>query len=44
MREEPVVYINGRPFVLRDETRPLKNLQASIETRCQSMQRRCTHM
>lgn len=27
MREEPVVYINGRPFVLREEVRPLKNLQ-----------------
>ncbi len=22
MREEPVVYINGRPFVLREEVRP----------------------
>eukprot|EP00803_Ostreobium_quekettii_P003854 evm.model.scf_787.5 EVM.evm.TU.scf_787.5 scf_787:45503-61553(+) len=27
MREEPVVYINGRPFVLRDESRPFKNLR-----------------
>lgn len=27
MREEPVVYINGRPFVLREEVRPLKNMQ-----------------
>jgi hypothetical protein len=26
-REEPVLYINGRPFVLREEQRPLKNLQ-----------------
>ncbi|KAG1680951.1 hypothetical protein FOA52_009910 [Chlamydomonas sp. UWO 241] len=26
MREEPVVYINGRPFVLREEVRPLKNM------------------
>ena len=27
MREEPVVYINGRPFVLREEERPFKNMQ-----------------
>ncbi|CAG9460890.1 unnamed protein product [Pedinophyceae sp. YPF-701] len=27
MREEPVVYINGNPYVLRDEERPFKNLQ-----------------
>jgi hypothetical protein len=27
MREEPVVYINGLPFVLREHRRPLKNLQ-----------------
>lgn len=27
MREEPVVYINGRPFVLREEARPFKNLR-----------------
>jgi hypothetical protein len=27
MREEPVVYINGLPFVLREQRRPLKNLQ-----------------
>lgn len=26
MREEPVVYINGRPFVLREAARPFKNL------------------
>ncbi|KAL6757552.1 inositol hexakisphosphate-domain-containing protein [Haematococcus lacustris] len=26
MREEPVVYVNGRPFVLREESRPLKNM------------------
>ncbi|GFR48167.1 hypothetical protein Agub_g10003 [Astrephomene gubernaculifera] len=26
MREEPVVYIKGRPFVLREERRPLKNM------------------
>jgi hypothetical protein len=27
MREEPVVYINGLPFVLREQQRPMKNLQ-----------------
>ena len=27
MREEPVVYVNGRPFVLREQQRPMKNLQ-----------------
>ncbi len=26
MREEPVVYINGKPYVLREESRPFKNL------------------
>jgi hypothetical protein len=27
MREEPMVYINGLPFVLREQQRPMKNLQ-----------------
>ncbi|KAK1558965.1 hypothetical protein Q3G72_008813 [Acer saccharum] len=27
LREEPVVYINGRPFVLRDAERPFSNLE-----------------
>ncbi|KAI9099076.1 hypothetical protein K1719_024843 [Acacia pycnantha] len=27
LREEPVVYINGRPFVLRDVERPFTNLE-----------------
>ena len=27
MREEPVIYINGRPFVLREDERPFKNMQ-----------------
>ncbi|ERN03230.1 hypothetical protein AMTR_s00003p00177190 [Amborella trichopoda] len=27
LREEPVVYINGRPFVLRDIERPFSNLE-----------------
>lgn len=26
MREEPVIYISGQPFVLREESRPFKNL------------------
>jgi hypothetical protein len=26
MREEPVVYINGKPFVLREVERPFKNM------------------
>lgn len=30
MREEPVVYINGLPFVLREQRRPLKNLQVRM--------------
>ncbi|KAI8474087.1 MAG: inositol hexakisphosphate-domain-containing protein [Monoraphidium minutum] len=43
MREEPVVYINGRPFVLREQVCPLKNLQeyAGIDaTRLERMERR----
>jgi hypothetical protein len=27
MREEVTVYINGEPFVLREEERPFKNMQ-----------------
>ncbi len=34
MREEPVVYINGRPFVLREEERPFKNMQVIIFDGC----------
>ena len=30
MREEPVVYINGSPFVLREEVWRRKQIQASI--------------
>lgn len=26
MREEPVIYINGKPFVLREVERPFKNM------------------
>lgn len=28
MREEVCIYINGRPYVLREEERPFKNMQA----------------
>lgn len=27
MREEPVIYINGKPFVLREVERPYKNMR-----------------
>ncbi len=27
MREEPCIYIDGRPYVLREATRPLANLR-----------------
>lgn len=27
MREEPTIFINGRPFVLRDQERPFKNMR-----------------
>ncbi|KAF9620477.1 hypothetical protein IFM89_013094 [Coptis chinensis] len=30
LREEPVVYINGRPFVLRDVERPFSNLEYTV--------------
>ncbi|GBF92770.1 paladin [Raphidocelis subcapitata] len=43
MREEPVVYVNGRPFVLREQVCPMKNLQeyAGIDaTRLERMERR----
>jgi Inositol hexakisphosphate len=31
MREEPFVYINGLPFVLREQQRPMKNLQVGCQ-------------
>eukprot|EP00798_Chlamydomonas_sp_ICE-L_P002281 gene2281-8554_t len=43
MREEPVVYINGRPFVLREEVRPLKNMMeyaGIVAARLESMEER----
>ncbi len=27
MREEPVLYINGKPYVVRESTRPFANLE-----------------
>lgn len=30
MREEVCIYINGRPYVLREEERPFKNMQVYI--------------
>eukprot|EP00951_Prasinocladus_malaysianus_P040588 scaffold468332_cov18-Prasinocladus_malaysianus.AAC.1 len=41
--EEPVVYVNGCPFVLRESARPFKNMQeyAGIDpTRIEQMERR----
>ncbi|CAN6569823.1 unnamed protein product [Malus baccata var. baccata] len=35
MREEPVVYINGKPFVLREVERPYKNMLEYTETEAQ---------
>ena len=43
MREEPVVYINGKPYVLREHARPFKNMQeySNISTsRVESMEKR----
>lgn len=31
LSEEPVVYINGNPFVLREERRPFKNLREYVQ-------------
>ena len=30
MREEVCIYINGRPYVLREEERPFKNMQVCV--------------
>ncbi|KAJ7277059.1 hypothetical protein O6H91_Y392300 [Diphasiastrum complanatum] len=30
LREEPVVYVNGRPFVLREVQRPFTNLEYTV--------------
>ena len=39
MREEPNVYINGRPYVLREDERPYKNLQEYSGIDYQRLQR-----
>ena len=39
MREEPNVYINGRPYVLREDERPYKNLQEYAGIDYQRLQR-----
>jgi hypothetical protein len=31
MREEPVIYINGRPYVVREASRPFANLEYTGE-------------
>ena len=30
MREELNIYINGKPYVLREDERPFKNMQARL--------------
>ena len=34
MREEPVLYINGKPYVVRESTRPFANLEYTGACRC----------
>ena len=47
MREEPVIYINGAPFVLREDERPFKNLQVGphgvVEDPCRWPCCQCRH-
>jgi hypothetical protein len=33
LREEPVVYVRGRPYVLREAARPFHNLQVCVRPR-----------
>ena len=43
MREEPVIYMNGKPYVLREHARPFKNMQeySNISTsRVENMEKR----
>lgn len=42
LREEPVVYVNGRPYVLRLFANPMKNLEATgiIRERVEAMEER----
>uniref|UniRef100_A0A803M784 Paladin n=1 Tax=Chenopodium quinoa TaxID=63459 RepID=A0A803M784_CHEQI len=39
MREEPVIYINGKPFVLREVERPYKNMMEYTGIDCERVQR-----
>ncbi|KAL0284472.1 UNVERIFIED_CONTAM: Paladin [Sesamum angustifolium] len=39
MREEPVVYINGKPFVLREVERPYKNMLEYTGIDCERVER-----
>jgi hypothetical protein len=42
LREEPVIYVNGKPYVLRSFQDPLKNLEATgiVRERVESMESR----
>lgn len=37
MREEPVIYINGKPFVLREVERPYKNMLEYTVSNCHDL-------
>ncbi|CAI9099930.1 OLC1v1036826C1 [Oldenlandia corymbosa var. corymbosa] len=39
MREEPVIYINGKPFVLREVERPYKNMREYTGIDCERVER-----
>ncbi|CAH9140358.1 unnamed protein product [Cuscuta epithymum] len=39
MREEPVIYINGKPFVLREAERPYKNMLEYTGIDCERVER-----
>ena len=41
MREEVCIYVNGRPYVLREEERPFKNMQVSVCHHCSHLTARC---
>lgn len=42
MREEPVLYINGRPYVVREADKPFQNLEYTgiDRTRVEDMEKR----
>ncbi|KAL0436060.1 UNVERIFIED_CONTAM: Paladin [Sesamum radiatum] len=44
MREEPVVYINGKPFVLREVERPYKNMLEYTGIDCERVERMETRL